>query len=382
VVSHLHARKKARRWGTEDLFFLDGLDSAQAGGTVYAVGVKPLPANDLEHILAHTASWWEEARGKRFFLSGATGFLGAWLLESLLHANRALDLKVSATVLCRDPETFARRMPHVAGEAAITLWQGNVCKFDPPEHDFTYVIHAAAPTSAEASRRPLELLHTLIDGTRQMLEFASSRKTRRFLYVSSGAVYGRQPQHVSHLSEDYAGGPEWLTDAYAEGKRVAEQLCSIFAVQAGMEVKIARCFALVGPHLPLNAHFAIGNFIADALAARTIAIHGDGTPMRSYLYAADLAIWLWTILLRPNPSGASLDVWNVGSPEAVSIHELACMVAEEVHPGLAVSLGRTEMAGAPRQHYVPDVHKAEREWGLRQTIDLREAIRRTAGWYR
>ena len=352
--------------------------------TVYADCVKPLPINDLEHILSHTRPFWEEARGRRIFLSGATGFFGAWLLESLLHVNRSLDLNVSATVLSRDPEAFARKMPHIAEDSAITLWRGQVRNFDVPDHEFSYVIHAAAPTSADASVQPLELLSTLIDGTAQMLATASRHGTRKFLYVSSGAVYGTQPQHISHIPEDYRGGPNWLDPnaAYAEGKRVAEQMCSAYARQTEIEFKIARAFAFVGPHLPLKGHFAIGNFIADALCGREIAIHGDGTPLRSYLYAAVLAVWLSTVLLRSNPPGSNLDVWNVGSSEAISIRDLACTVAEELRPGLAVNIARTPAADASLQQYVPDIRKAERELELRQTIGLRDAIRRTADWYR
>ena len=355
-----------------------------AAVTGYAGCVKPLPANDLDHILSHTSALWEEARGQRIFLSGATGFFGAWLLESLLHANRVLALNASATVLCRDPDAYARKMPHVAGDPAITLWRGNVCNFDVPDHEFAFVVHGAAPTSADASSRPLELMSTLIEGTRQMLTMAAAHGTRRFLYISSGAVYGNQPECISHLPEGYLGSPDWLhPDAtYAEGKRVAEQICAIYARQTSVAVKIARCFAFVGPHLPLNAHFAIGNFIADALAGREIAVHGDGTPMRSYLYAADLAVWLWTLLLLPNRSGSKLEAWNVGSGEGISIRDLACIVAEEVRPGLAVNVAQTPALAAPVQQYVPDVSKAEREMGLRQTISLREAIRRTADWYR
>lgn len=346
--------------------------------------MKPLPGNDLEHILADTGPLWEQVRGERIFLSGATGFFGAWLLESLLHANRLLNLNVSATVLSRDPEGFARRMPHVAADSAITLWRGNVGSFDVPDYEFPFVVHAAAPTHADAAREPAELLHTIVDGTRHMIGFAARHNTRRFLFISSGAVYGSQPGNISHLREDYLGGPDWLepASAYAEGKRVAEQLCAIHARQTSIQFKIARCFAFVGPHLPLDGHFAIGNFIADALAGRTISVRGDGTPMRSYLYAADLAVWLWTMLFRPNPADTNLAVWNVGSPDAISIADLACIVAGEVDPGLAVNLARTPTAGAPRQQYIPDVRKADTELGLRPIIPLREAIHRTADWYR
>jgi len=351
---------------------------------VYAGCVKPLPARDLDQIHSHTAALWDQVRGRRIFLSGATGFFGAWLLESLLHCNRALRLNVSATVLCRDPESYTRRMPHIAADPAITLWHGDVCSFEVPEYEYPYVVHAASPTTADAAERPGQLLGTIIEGTRRMLAFACGHGAHRFLFVSSGAVYGRQPDHLSHIPEDYIGSPDWLDPkaAYAEGKRVAEQMCAIHATQTDIEFRIARCFAFVGPHLPLDRHFAIGNFIRDSLAGRNIDVLGDGTPLRSYLYAADLAVWLWTMLLHPGPSGSKLHVWNAGSGAAISIRDLACMVADELHPGGMVNVQRTPVPGAPLEKYVPDVRKAEIELGLRPTVSLREAIRRTADWYR
>lgn len=345
--------------------------------------MKPLPVADLEHILSNTAKLWESARGRRIFISGGTGFFGAWLLESLLYCDQALGLGISATVLCRDPGLYAARMPHLARNPAISLLRGDIRTFVFPEGDPAYVLHAAAPTSADAARRPVQLLETLVDGTRRMLEFAGKAGAERFLFVSSGAVYGGQPPHISHLSEHYLGGPDWLDpgSAYAEGKRVAEQLCSIASRGAEVECRIARCFAFVGPHLPLDQHFAIGNFIADALAGRDIEIRGDGTPLRSYLYAADLAIWLWTMLFKDLSHPENLQVWNVGSSQAISIRELAAEVISEIRPGLKVRIAQAPSAAAPTQQYVPDVRKAGLELGLTQIISLREAIRRTARWH-
>ena len=213
-----------------------------------------------------------------------------------------------------------------------------------------------------------------------MLAFARERGTKKFLFISSGAVYGRQPDHMSYIPEDYLGGPDWLdpNTVYGEGRRVSEQMCSLYARDSDIEFTIARCFAFIGPHLPLNQHFAIGNFIGDALAGRNIAIRGDGTPMRSYLYAADLAIWLWALLLRGTRAGSNVQAYNVGSGEAISIRNLAHEVVEVLDPSIA----REPVAGAPPLQYIPDVRKAEAHLGLRQTIGLREAIRRTAAWYR
>jgi dTDP-glucose 4,6-dehydratase len=287
-------------------------------------------------------------------------------------------------VLSRDPEAFARRMPHLAGDPSIRLLKGDVRDFAFPEEDFDFIIHAAASTTADAASHPLELLNTFLDGTERMLSFARARGTKRFLFVSSGAVYGRQPDHLSHIPEDYLGGPDWLNPnaVYGEGKRVSEQMCSLCARNSDVEFTIARCFAFVGPHLPLNQHFAIGNFIGDALAGRNIVIRGDGTAMRSYLYAADLAIWLWTILFRGIPAESKPLAFNVGSREAISIRDLAREVVKELDPSLKVEIAHEPVADVPPLQYVPDVRKAETHLGLLQTIGLRESIRRTAAWYR
>lgn len=345
--------------------------------------MKPLATRDLEHILFHTRHLWERARGKSIFLTGATGFFGAWLLESLAYCNRELQLDIGATVLCRNPEAVASRMPYFAGESSIRLVSGDICGFSFPNQSFEFVIHAAAPTSHAEAARPLNMLTTLVNGTARILEFAKGGNAEAFLCVSSGAVYGSQPENLSHIPETYRGGPDWLDPnaAYSEGKRVSEQMCALYASELETQFSIARCFSFVGPHLPLDQHFAIGNFIGEALAGKNISIRGDGTPMRSYLYAADLAIWLWTLLLSESNLHAKPRVFNVGSEDAISIRDLALTVIDELNPSLNIEIDAEPVAGAPLLQYVPDVKQAGTHLGLRQTIGLREAIRRTAEWY-
>jgi dTDP-glucose 4,6-dehydratase len=345
--------------------------------------VKPLPSEDLEHIFTHTLPLWDSIRGRRIFISGGTGFFGAWLLETLIYCNRKLSLNLSATVLTRNPDAFAARMPHLTADPAIELLRGDVRDFAFPDKDFEFVLHGAVSTSADAGHQSSELLSTLVHGTERVLDLAKTRGTKKILFVSSGAVYGKQPEHLSHIPENYLGGPDWLDPnaAYGEGKRITEQMCALTARESGMDVAIARCFAFVGPHLPLDQHFAIGNFIADALASRNIAVRGDGTAMRSYLYAADLAIWLWTMLLSESESPQTVAV-NVGSGEAISIGDLAQLVVDELNPSLQVEIAQKPVPGAGRAQYVPDVRRAESIFGLRAAISLREAIRRTANWHR
>jgi nucleoside-diphosphate-sugar epimerase len=342
---------------------------------------KPLPRQDLELILEHTASLWEEVRGQRIFLTGGTGFFGCWLIESFCHINQALGLCARMVVLTRNPEAFAAKCPHLAKNSAIALHTGDVRSFSFPKGEYRYVIHAATQASTQqAAEAPMEMLSTIIAGTERTLEFATSHGARKLLLTSSGAVYGKQPADVTHIPESYTGAPDPLdpSNVYAEGKRTAELMCALYQNRASsLECKIARCWAFCGPHLPLDQHFAIGNFIGDVLAGRPIQIRGDGTPRRSYLFAADLAVWLWTMLFR----APALVPFNVGSAHDVSMLELAQTVAATLSPQTEIRVAERPTSVVAPLRYVPCVDRAREVLGLRQTVGLEECILRTARWY-
>lgn len=340
-----------------------------------------LLSTDLHHILDHTCDLWEDLRGARIFITGGTGFFGCWLLESFIFANQQLDLKASSSVLTRKPDSVKQKLPHLMLNPAITLIEGNVQNFEFPKGEYSHIIHAATDASAKLNNEnPLLMLNTIVEGTRHTLGFAVQCKVEKFLLVSSGAVYGKQPGDMTHISEDYPGAPDSLDpkSAYGIGKRTAEQLCVLYEKQYGVSSTIARCFAFVGPYLPLDIHFAIGNFIRDAMNGGPIIIKGDGTPYRSYLYAADLAIWLWTILLR----GMSGRVYNVGSDEDVTITETAQMVARSVSLEINVDVQGSANPFKPVERYVPNVQRAKSELNLQVRIGLKDAVQRTLNGYR
>jgi nucleoside-diphosphate-sugar epimerase len=344
--------------------------------------MKRLPPEDVRHVLRATEGLWRELHGHRLFLTGGSGFFGIWLLETVLAAAEEWSIDVSVVVLTRDRAAFAARLPDLVAHPAVTLIEGDVRTFDFPAGELRYVIHAAAEASATLNaQQPKEMFATIVGGTRQVLRLAASAGTRRLLFVSSGAIYGPQPPEVSHVAEDRLSGPSTTdpSSAYGEGKRAAELLCAMAAREhAQLEPLIARPFAFVGPGLPLDRHFAIGNFIADALSGRTIAVRGDGTPLRSYLYAADLAVWLWTILFRGQP----LRPYNVGSDQAVSIAEVAARVAAAAHPPLDVTIAGTPDPARPPERYVPSTERGRSELDLQETVSLDEAIARTLTWHR
>ena len=344
-------------------------------------GGEAIVAEDVERLLVRTAGVWQGFRGARVFVTGGTGFFGSWLVRSLVAADAAFGLGLRVTVLSRSPDRFAARHPRLAAAGPLCLVAGDVRDFVFPQDPFTHVIHAATEASARLERDdPRTMEEVCREGTRRVLALADACGADRFLFTSSGAVYARPPRPVDRFSEEMPTTPcpGESAGAYASGKRAAERLC-LDAASRGAGVTIARCFAFVGPGLPLDTHFAIGNFIRDAVAGGPIVVRGDGTPVRSYLYAADLVEWLATILLRGRPGRA----YNVGSDEGIPVGAVAGRVADAAavlfphrpRPGVVVEGAATP--GAAASAYVPDCVRARTELGLRTTTALDEAIRRT-----
>ena len=334
--------------------------------------------DDLDGIFAALQADWPKLSGKRIFMTGGTGFIGRWLLEALADADRRLDLGVEVTILTRDPQAFAGKAPHLADHPGFRFVTGDVLGLEPDGKRYDLVLHAATDASADLNENdPLRMFDTIVTGTRRALDFALAAGAGRFFFLSSGAVYGAQPWELEKVPEDYPGAPDVTAyrNAYAEGKRAAEMLCAIYGKQFGLDVVNARIFALLGPLLSLDIHFAAGNFIRDAMAGRKVVIQSSGEAVRSYLYAADLTVWLWAILLRAE-RGA---VYNVGSEEDISIAALAERVATLLGGGGFEVLGQPDSGWNPGR-YVPSTEKIRDELGLSPTVGLSEAIRRTAIW--
>lgn len=315
-------------------------------------------------------------------LTGGTGFFGKALLRYWADLESDGQDISTVTLLSRDPARFAAQYPALVSHRWLQLVQGDVCNPDslPKGLTFTHVLHAATDSTTGPQLTPLQRFDQIVNGTRNILDLAISTGASRFLLTSSGGVYGPQPLHMEQIPEDYLGMPDPLnpSNSYSVAKRCVEHLCAIYGEQYGLETVIARCFAFVGKDLPRDVHFAIGNFIRDALERAEITVAGDGAPIRSYLDQRDLAEWLTVILER----GQSGRAYNVGSDEAISVGDLANLVRDVIAPGKAVTiLGKREYAKSSGQHrnvYVPSINRAREELGLEVRIPLRDAIRDAA----
>ena len=298
----------------------------------------------------------------RIFVTGGTGFFGKSILDYL---KRHPDFHASDewTILSRNPEKFkAQNAALLDQDRKIGFVAGDVRDFK-AEGRYDEIIHAA--TAAVTTLADDEMTSTIVEGTRHVLAFAKSCGAKKILLTSSGAVYGPQ---TAPVGEDVSCNP---VTAYGKGKLEAERMCAA----SGLDAKIVRCFAFVGPYLNRDIHYAIGNFMRDCLAGAPIVIKGDGTPLRSYLYADDLVEWLFAILDR----GVSGRPYNVGSPEGLSIRDLAERVRTALDAKNDIRVLGVPVPGTAPSVYVPDVSRAGRELGLRVSVDLADAVRRSSG---
>lgn len=313
-------------------------------------------------------------------LTGGTGFFGKALLrywkEEYLKGCPVPDV----TVLSRSPEKFLSNKPGFVDLPWLRWHRGDILvpASLPEGGNFTHILHAAADSTLGDRLSPIQRYEQIVNGTRNLLEFAARHKTERFLFVSSGGVYGPQPQDMEAIVESYAGmaNPLDANNAYCVAKRCGEHLCALFQQQFGIETIIARCFAFVGPDLPRDVHFAIGNFIRDALSPEKteIVVKGDGTPVRSYLDQRDLALWLYA-LLRMGRAG---EAYNVGSQREITIRDLAYIVRDALAPEKAVRIASASIDNNFRNRYVPSTRKIESELGLSERYSLLESIRYAA----
>lgn len=313
-----------------------------------------------------------DTREMNLLVTGGTGFFGKALLKYWKQLP-VWQLPSSITLISRNPEKFRAENEVLLEGLPISLVLGDVLKPETlPRGPFTHVLHAATDSTYGPKLPPLERYMQIVRGTENILELTRSVGVKRFMLTSSGAVYGRIPSEMTHIPEEYEGplGSINLQTVYAHAKRHAEYLTALHADAYGFEYVIARCFAFIGEDLPLDVHFAAGNFIRAAVTSDEIVIFGDGKSVRSYMYQFDLAMWLNEMLTHA-PSG---EIFNVGSSEAVSMNELAQSIFRALGKSPKIKIMGEKIIGTGGNYYVPNVTKAEKILGLRNSKLLDESI--------
>jgi len=275
--------------------------------------------------------------------------------------------------MSRNAESLRKEAPQLISKGVELYSADIITTATLPAADI--VIHAAASTDvSKYLSRPLSKQENIQAGTYNYCSLAKKYHSEsKILYVSSGAVYGKQPANLTHIPEDYVANdlielPDGKRD-YAFAKRAAENAIKNLGLE-GLSVSIARCFTFVGPWLPRNQHFAIGNFIEDALQGRPIKVNATKKVYRSYMYADDLVEWLMTIVCHAIPI---CPIYNVGSDEVVTIKDLSGLISGVF--GLEVHIPK--ICDSSIDRYIPSIDKAKEKLGLRLIYDLISALQNT-----
>lgn len=304
--------------------------------------------------------------GKKILITGGTGFFGK---NIFYHAPYLLE-KNSITLVSRNPEKFFSFFPHLREHKNLSFLHCDVREFSSQMFDYDLIIHAAASFGNDVTEE--ETSSIIRKGTEKLLDFAKKNpRLQRFLFVSSGAVYGRKLKESQNENMPLAP-----CEPYGIAKKEAEEMC----MQAQIPCVIARCFAFAGEFMALESHFAVGNFISDILHNRDIEIRGDGSAIRSFMYSGDLVKHLLLLAQEANiPSGR---IYNVGSDEAVSIKELAEMISAYNGNRNKIFVRKKYEENTPPDIYVPDISKIRLELNAPNICSLEETLFRTIEYFR
>ena len=343
---------------------------------------RTLVARDCEEALAGMSRALEPLKNDRILITGGTGFIGTWLAEMLAFLNDNHGFSVRMLLSSKKAQAFREKAPHLAERKDVELLEMDVRRTVELPEDVNRIIHAAcSPDSRLHASDPITVIDVVVNGTATLLAAAARLpELKMVLNVSSGWVYGSQPVEHGGISESSWGSldPHAIASVYPEAKRCGETVCAAYANGYRLPIVNARPFAYVGPYQLLDKPWAVNNFFRDAMLGGPIRILGNPETVRSYLYASDMACWLLKILTN----GKSGQSYNVGSPQGVTLRELAKIIAEHCPNTVEIQSQQLGKKIQPSSTFVPDTSLAESELHLRDTVDLRDAIGRTIAWNR
>ena len=314
-------------------------------------------------------------------ITGGSGFIGTWLTLSWVYAHKKFGGNGRLLVTSRNSASNRHLIDSIHPSAPVTYVDSDIRELViPPEFQNSLLVHAATPASDELNRSDPDLmLSIIVDGQKQLLRESTRINVKRFLFLSSGAVYGPQPLDLPNLREEMFNvvNHSSSNSAYSEGKRLSEEMGIKASTESGLQFVTARLFAFLAPYLPMDTHFAAGNFLSQATSNLKITIRSGGGSQRTYQYASDMVSWLWILLV----GGQAGDAYNVGSDQEVSILGLAQTIQNQVSPRVDLEvLGVDTPENVSR--YVPSIEKMKHQFGLTNHVALESAIRKTESWLR
>lgn len=313
-------------------------------------------------------------KGKTVLITGGTGFFGIWLLTCLVNIKEKIGGDLELITISRNPENFISKIQDKKIIENVEIIRGDIKAVKLINKNITHLVHMATTNAAETfgGHDQLDKIDLLYEGTKNILNQCGT-KLEKVLFTSSGVAYG--VNNNSKILENDFTGPNTIDidSALGIGKLSAEYLIAYFAKKYGYKYSIARCFSFAGQYLPMDLHYAFGNFIDDYLNSKNIRIKGDGQDMRSYLYIGDAIAWLLKLIEEPNN-----DIFNIGSENEIKIEDLAKKIASH-KDGMKIHIEgiSKQIDNFKRSTYIPCTNKIKsRHPHLMEWTPLDEIIRK------
>ena len=342
--------------------------------------ISKVVVEDLERI-ASTSIAWERLKGRSILITGANGFLPAYMVETLIFLNQSHGLGCKVVGLVRSMDKATSRFKKYQGRSDLELVQGDISVEREWRHSCHVIIHAASQASPVFyGRDPVGTMNANILGTSHLLKMAREWQAEEFLYFSSGEVYGEvTPDKIPTREGDY--GYIDISNSrscYAESKRASETLGMSYAAQFQTPFKVVRPFHTYGPGMSLDDGRVFADFVSDIAHGRDIILKSEGTAVRAFCYLSDAVTGFFTVLLH----GSQATAYNVGNPDgAISIRDLAdLLVGLFPERKLAVQRDMNSYAAGYMPSAIsincPNVDRL-RELGWRPHFSVAEGFRRT-----
>jgi nucleoside-diphosphate-sugar epimerase len=312
-------------------------------------------------------------------VTGGTGFLGTWIAELIAALNDEHRLGITLDLFARNISDWAQMYPHLANRTEIRLKSQDVRSPFELARNTNFVVHAAGiPNNRVHASDPLRVQQTTLLGLNNTLDAATQLDSlSRFLNVSSCLISGAPNRSGALAETDYFPMPcGQLHTVYAEAKRAAENLATIYRSQFRLPVSTIRPFTFAGPYQALDRPWALNNFLRDVLTGSDVRIHGDGTARRSYLYGSDAACWTLAALVN----GVDGATYNIGSPTPVTHLELVTLLRDRVSPNARVVLNTVQSKLGSQDDLFPDTTHTQKSLGVTQTCTLEQVIDKTWRW--
>jgi len=317
---------------------------------------------------------WKNLKKSNILMTGCTGPFGFWILNSLIFVKKKTSLNFQVYVLTRKKNS--NFIKYFNKNKFIKFIIGDIRTFKIPNIKIDYIIHGATTTAKETylGQNSFEKYSVLVDGTRHLLKLIKNKKIKKLLFLSSGSVYGKCSKKISeNFLEAYStNNQNFEKVVLGEAKRSAEVLISSFGSIEKVKFNIARCFTFAGPYMPLDIHYAFGNFIKQAYQNKNIVIHGHIDTERSYLSFLDLSIAIWKIIFL----GKDKEIYNVGSDKKVKILKLANLIKKISRNKKKIIIKKNKNIPRPDK-YIPCTDKLKKDLNFSQKINLKNLIKQT-----